>query len=158
MPFGYPATGFSLTPRDRRRYTARNPRVPPGPHRKRLLPYILIFIAVVLTVTGELFLKHGMNQHGVLDLAPSTLLPTLWTVFTNRFVLIGFCFIFSASVFWLSAISRIHLSVAYPMLSTGYIIVVLASAVLFGEPLTWVRLLGVAVIMGGITLVFQGSS
>ena len=122
-----------------------------------MLPYILLIIAVLLTVTGELFLKHGMNQHGVLELAPETLVRSLFTVFTNPFVMVGFVFIFSASVFWLSVISRIHLSVAYPLLSTGYIIIVLASALFFNEQLTWTRVAGVLVIMGGISLVYQSA-
>lgn len=122
-----------------------------------MLPYILLIIAVLLTVTGELFLKHGMSQHGVLELAPETLVRSLFTVFTNPFVMVGFSFIFSASVFWLSVISRIHLSVAYPLLSTGYIIIVLASALLFNEQLTWTRVAGVVVIMGGISLVYQSA-
>ena len=119
-----------------------------------MLPYFLLGIAILLTVCGELLLKRGMNLHGEFDLAPATLAPTLWRVFTSPYVLGGFSLIFCGSIFWLSVISRIDLSVAYPMLSTGYILVVLASAIFLGEQITWLRGLGVVVIVTGVCLVF----
>ena len=95
--------------------------------RSLMLPIVFLAIAVMLTVSGELLLKHGMNRSGVMDLAPASFLPTLICVYTNPFVVLGFLFILSASVFWLSVISRVPLSYAYPMLGTSYILVVIAS-------------------------------
>ena len=118
-------------------------------------PEIFLSIAVLFSVTGELLLKHGMNQLGVLELAPGLLVPALARVFTNPFVLAGFASIFAGSVFWLSVISRVQLSYAYPMLSTSYILVLLASWVFLGEHITWVRVLGVLVIIAGVSLVFR---
>lgn len=123
--------------------------------RPLLLPILLLLVAICFTVTGELLLKHGMNQHGVLELHPESLLPSLVRVFTNPFVLSGFALIFTGSIFWLSVISRVPLSYAYPMLSTSYILVVLASWLFLGEHITWVRMAGVAVIIAGVSLVFS---
>lgn len=125
--------------------------------RQRTLsvPLVLLFVAVLFSVTGELLLKHGMNQNGVLELAPSTLLSTLFRVFTNPFILAGFILLFSGSIFWLAVISRVPLSYAYPLLSTSYILVVLASGVILGEHITWERIVGVLVIMLGVSLVFR---
>lgn len=117
-------------------------------------PVFLVLIAVCFTVSGELLLKHGMNQHGALLLDPSTIVGSLIRVFSNPLILVGFGLIFSAGLFWLSAISQMNLSVAYPMLSTSYILILIASAVFLGETITWVRMLGVAVIMVGVALVF----
>jgi len=72
---------------------------------------------------------------------------------TNPFVLGGFALIFSGSIFWLSVISQVPLSYAYPMLSTSYILVVGASWLVLGEQITWLRLAGVLVIMAGVSLV-----
>ena len=96
-------------------------------------PAALVFVSVCLTVSGELLLKHGMNQHGTFDLEPTTLAQSLMQVFSNPAILVGFGLIFSAGLFWLSAISRMNLSVAYPMLSTSYILVLVASALFLGE-------------------------
>ena len=123
-------------------------------NRSSVLPYALLAVAILLTVMGELLLKRGMNLHGELNIAASTLVPTVWQLVTNPFILGGFTLIFSGSLFWLSVISRIDLSVAYPMLSTGYVLVVLASALFLGEQVTALRMLGVFVIVVGVFLVF----
>jgi undecaprenyl phosphate-alpha-L-ara4N flippase subunit ArnE len=61
-------------------------------------------------------------------------------------------FVLSA-VFWLVVLSRFDLSVAYPLVSFGYIIVVFVSMLVFKEPVTWVRWMGVAAIVFGVILV-----
>jgi multidrug transporter EmrE-like cation transporter len=58
---------------------------------------------------------------------------------------------YGVSVFlWLGALSRVPVSVAYPMLSIGYIVNAFAAAYLFGEPLSAVKLLGIALIVAGV--------
>lgn len=120
-------------------------------------PVALVIIAVCLTVSGELLLKHAMNQNGALHLGLSTLLPDLFRVFTNPLIVLGFGLIFSAGIFWLSAISQMNLSVAYPMLSTSYVLILIASAVLLGEQVNLIRWLGVLVILAGVAMVFWSS-
>src|SRR3982751_3637200 len=95
--------------------------------------FALLMIAMCLTVTGELLLKNGMNQHGQLDVSASTLVPTAIKVFTNPFVLGGFVFVFSGPLFWLAVLSRWPLSLAYPLLSITYIIGIAASVVFLNE-------------------------
>ena len=48
-----------------------------------------------------------------------------------------------------------NLSVAYPMLSTSYILVLVASALFLGENVSLTRAFGVGVIMVGVALVFR---
>ncbi len=112
-------------------------------------------IAISLSVTGELLLKHGMNKVGVLSFQPDLLIPTMIRVFTTPFVLAGFAFFFGGSIFWLSVISRLPLSYAYPMLSSSYILVVLASWLILGEAINVTRIVGVFIIMGGVAVVFR---
>ena len=103
-----------------------------------------------MSTTGELLLKHGMNTVGVMSLAPSDFIPMLLKAFTNPFVFAGFVLIFGGSIFWLAVISRVDLSWAYPMLSLGYILVVIESWILLNEPVTSVRFIGVLVICLGV--------
>lgn len=115
-----------------------------------LTAFLLLLVAVSFTVTGEFLLKHGMNTVGVLHLNPPTLLPSLWRTFTNPFVLAGFAFVAVASIFWLSVLSRIPLSVAYPSLSLAYVIAVFAAWPLLGEHLTVTKVAGVLIIVLGV--------
>jgi multidrug transporter EmrE-like cation transporter len=123
----------------------------------RLTVLILLLIGIGLSVTGELLLKHGMNrfreQFGVLDLSLATLVPTLVRVFTQPAVLLGFVFVFGASIFWLAVLSRVHLSFAYPLLAFGYVVTALLARLLFNEPISATRWTGIVVICLGVVLV-----
>ena len=108
-----------------------------------ILPFLLVLIAVCFSVTGELFLKAGMNQVGTIHL--SSLGSDLWRTITNPRVLTGFVSIGVGAVFWLATISRVQLSWAYPMLSLGYILVLLFSALILREHVSAVRWLGAGI-------------
>jgi uncharacterized membrane protein len=116
----------------------------------------LLLIAMCLTVTGELLLKTGINRHGGLELSINSILPTAWKLFTNLFILGGFAFVFSGALFWLVVLSRWDLSLAYPLLSISYILGIALSAVILKEQVTVVQVLGVLVIIAGVTLVSVG--
>jgi multidrug transporter EmrE-like cation transporter len=62
------------------------------------------------------------------------------------------CYALSVCV-WLAALSKAPVSVAYPMLSLGYVVVAGISAVWMGESLTFSKALGIALICGGVILV-----
>ncbi|HEU5328011.1 MAG: EamA family transporter [Thermomicrobiales bacterium] len=123
----------------------------------RLTVLILLLVGIGLSVTGELLLKQGMNrfreQFGVLDLSLATLIPTLVRVFTQPAVLLGFIFVFGASIFWLAVLSRVHLSFAYPLLAFGYVVTALLARLLFNEPISATRWTGIVVICLGVVLV-----
>jgi multidrug transporter EmrE-like cation transporter len=56
-------------------------------------------------------------------------------------------------VIWIMALSRLDVSLAYPMLSIGYVVNAVAAWQLFGEPLTFQRLIGIGTIIVGVLLV-----
>jgi len=113
----------------------------------------LLVAGICLSVVGELLLKHGMNRFGTLDLSLPTLLPTLFRVFTQPLILLGFIFVFGASIFWLAVISRVNLSYAYPLLAFGYVVTALLARVIFNEPISLARWAGILVICVGVVLV-----
>jgi len=54
---------------------------------------------------------------------------------------------------WIMALSRVEVSIAYPMLSIGYVVNALAAWYLFGEALGAMRLTGIGFIIVGVYLV-----
>ncbi|MCW5881660.1 MAG: EamA family transporter [Anaerolineae bacterium] len=118
-------------------------------------PIVALLIAISFSVCGEMLLKVGMNQVGNLDLTGMHAIPTLIRAFTTPAVLIGFILIFGGSLFWLSVLSKAHLSWAYPMLSMSYILVVFLSAWLLNEPVTAWRIAGVLTIIAGVFMVYR---
>ncbi len=112
---------------------------------------LLILVAIVLGSFGQVFMKKGMMTFG------SVTLTTIWSqlvrILTIPYVLMGFAFFGVSAILWLVVVSRNDLSYAYPMVSLGYVLVLLASAFFFKENISLVRVLGVALICAGVCLV-----
>ena len=119
-------------------------------------PFFLVITAICFSVSGELLLKSGMNSVGVLSFL--NFWPTLGKIFTNPRILVGFGFFGVGAVFWLAAISRVPLSWAYPMLSIGYLLILLFSAIVLKEQVAPLRWVGALVICVGIVLVFRSGA
>ncbi|MDR5683107.1 MAG: hypothetical protein QN163_03655 [Armatimonadota bacterium] len=110
---------------------------------------LLILLSVVLGAVGQILLKAGAVRLGAIpDVG-----MLLWRIATSPHILGGFLLYGVASVLWIVVLSRAPLSLAYPMLSLGYVIVLLASAFLFQEIIPAVRIAGIAAIVFGLILV-----
>ena len=101
--------------------------------------------------TGQLLLKKGMNSLGALDFSIG-IFSVFFSIFTNPFVFFGVMFFVASSFFWLLALSKAHLSYAFPILSLGYVIVFVLSWVFFGEQISLLRTLGLVTIVGGVLM------
>ncbi|MBD3337122.1 MAG: EamA family transporter [Candidatus Eisenbacteria bacterium] len=112
---------------------------------------LLLLIAILFTVAGELFLKHGMNRVGIVEL--ERFLPTMGRVLRTPQIWAGFGLIGVGALFWLAVLSRVDLSFAYPMLSFGYVLVLMFSALILREPVSPLRWLGAIVIVAGVYLI-----
>jgi multidrug transporter EmrE-like cation transporter len=62
------------------------------------------------------------------------------------------CYVFSVGI-WIVALSKVPVSVAYPMLSVGYVVNAIAAWYLFGEVISAQKLAGIAVIIFGVYLI-----
>jgi drug/metabolite transporter (DMT)-like permease len=62
------------------------------------------------------------------------------------------------SIFWLSVISRVPLSLAYPMLGIGYVLIAVESWIFLGEGFHWLRVVGSVVVGIGVALVGLSSA
>ncbi len=121
--------------------------------RETLTALLWLLPAMLFSTTGELFLKRGMNEIGSFEFAGGTLIPTLFRIALNPNIWIGFIGFMGGSVFWLSVISRVPLSLAYPMLSLSYVIIVVESWVFLGEGLHPLRIAGSLVVGVGVALI-----
>jgi multidrug transporter EmrE-like cation transporter len=84
------------------------------------------------------------------------LADSAWDVATQPYVLGGLiCYVLSVAI-WIAALSRVDVSVAYPMLSLGYIVNALAAWALFGEALTPAKMAGILVILAGVVILARG--
>ena len=118
--------------------------------------FTLLLFNVILSVLGQILLKQGMNQVGEISGSFQQMAPKLIQALMNPFVIGGIGVYGSTTLIWLVLLSRIKLSVAYPMISLGYIFSILFSWLLFKEDVPKIRVLGAFVICIGVYLVSMG--
>jgi drug/metabolite transporter (DMT)-like permease len=114
---------------------------------------IYILVSVLMGAIGQILLKKGMTTMGPITLSLGQLPTTLWRMATNPFVIIGLLIYVGGTVFWLSALSRVDLSYAYPFASLSYIVMLAAGWFLFDEHISAMRILGTLVVAIGVFLI-----
>ncbi len=113
----------------------------------------LILTGVLLNAAAQLLLKAGSRAISGLALSFANAGTLLERIAWNPPILGGLaCYAISVLV-WIMALSRVEVSVAYPMLSIGYVVNALAAWMLFSEQLSAARLVGIGVIIVGVWLV-----
>lgn len=117
------------------------------------LTFSLLMVGVLLNAAAQLLLKAGTNRIGEFAFTLDNVVPVGTKVIASAPILAGLaCYVVSVGV-WIVALSRVPVSVAYPMLSVGYIVNALAAWMLFGESLTAQKLVGIGFIVVGVYLV-----
>ena len=112
-----------------------------------------LMAGVLLNAAAQLLLKAGTNVLGVLSLTRDTWPDTLLKMATQSYFVLGIA-CYGISVFvWILGLSRVPVSIAYPLLSVGYVVNAIAAYYLFGEAVTLTRWLGIGFIVVGVTLV-----
>ena len=118
-----------------------------------LVSFSLVLAGVLLNAAAQLFLKEGMRRIGHFEFVWDNFVPIALQVSMNVFVLAGLvCYVVSVLI-WIMALSRVEVSIAYPMLSIGYVVNAAAAWYLFGEAVTAQRMVGIATIIVGVFLV-----
>jgi multidrug transporter EmrE-like cation transporter len=113
----------------------------------------LVMTGVLLNAAAQLLLKAGTNRVGEFSFALENLVPIGSRLALSPFILGGLaCYVVSVVV-WILALSRVPVSVAYPMLSVGYVVNAVAAWMLFGESLSMQKLVGIGFIVIGVFLV-----
>jgi multidrug transporter EmrE-like cation transporter len=115
--------------------------------------FALVLTGVLLNAAAQLLLKAGTNAVGHFEFHLDNALPVGLKLAFEPHILGGLACYAVSVVVWIMALSRVPVSIAYPMLSIGYIVNAIAAFYLFNEPLAGQKLLGIAFIVVGVWLV-----
>ena len=114
---------------------------------------VMLLTGVLLNAAAQLLLKAGTNAVGHFEFAAANIVPIGWRLATEPHIMGGMaCYVLSLAV-WIVGLSRVPVSVAYPMLSIGYVVNVLAAWWLFGESITPMKIAGIGFIIVGVWLI-----
>ncbi|HKY01013.1 MAG TPA: SMR family transporter [Burkholderiales bacterium] len=117
------------------------------------LSFSLILLGVGLNAAAQLLLKAGTNAVGHFEFSMANVWPTGLRLATEPHIVGGLtCYVISVVV-WILALSRVEVSIAYPMLSIGYVVNAIAAWYLFGEAVTPMRMAGIGIIVLGVYIV-----
>lgn len=123
---------------------------------------VLLVISIGLAVAGQLVMKAGMNsvvdKGGDLEMSdfshPVSLVVRIAK--DGPLAIVGIALYAISALFWLIVLSRVNLSVAYPMVAVGYVFVVFWSWLVFKEDVRWFSWVGLALIVAGVIITSQG--
>jgi len=118
-----------------------------------IVSFSLILTGVLLNAAAQLLLKAGTNAIGHFEFHLDNLLPIGSKIALQPHILGGLACYAISVVVWIMALSRVPVSVAYPMLSIGYVVNAVVAYFLFNEPLAGQKLLGIGFIVIGVWLV-----
>ena len=111
-----------------------------------------ILTGVFLNALAQLLLKAGTNAVGVIHLTAENWFSTGIKLATQLPIIGGLsCYVISVVV-WIIALSRVDVTIAYPMISLGYIVNALGAWYFLGEAVSAQRLLAIGVIIVGVVL------
>ncbi len=117
------------------------------------ISFSLILAGVLLNAAAQLLLKAGTNVVGHFEFHLDNLVPIGLKLGLQPYILGGMACYAVSLVVWIMALSRVPVSIAYPMLSIGYVINAFVAWHWFGEPLAAQKLLGIGFIVVGVFLV-----
>ncbi len=115
------------------------------------MDYIIILLVVLLTSSGQVLQKLGADR-GLKQ--ASSLTETLRALFQWEIILAVIC-LASALLLWLVVLYHMEVSKAFPFISSGFIVVLLAARFILHEKISWWRWTGVLFIVAGISLLAQ---
>ncbi|VAX13821.1 Undecaprenyl phosphate-aminoarabinose flippase subunit ArnE @ Undecaprenyl phosphate-aminoarabinose flippase subunit ArnF [hydrothermal vent metagenome] len=115
-----------------------------------LSAFALILTGVLLNAVAQLALKASVTDMGAIQLSMGNIMPVTLRLASEPWLWLGlFCYGISVIV-WILALSRVDVSIAYPMLSIGYVVNAFAAWALFGEMLSAGRIGGIGIIIIGV--------
>jgi multidrug transporter EmrE-like cation transporter len=117
------------------------------------LSFALILAGVLLNAIAQLLLKAGTNSVGQFEFSGANVVPIGMKLAFQPYIVAGIVCYLVSLVVWLMALSRVEVSIAYPMLSIGYVVNSVAAWYLFGEAVTPMRLAGIGIIVVGVYVV-----
>lgn len=113
----------------------------------------LILTGVLLNAVAQLLLKAGTNAVGTFDFTLANAWPIGMKLAFEPHIMGGMvCYVVSLVV-WIMALSRVPVSVAYPMLSIGYILNAAIAHWWLGEAVSVTRMSGIGIIALGVFVV-----
>lgn len=127
-----------------------------NPPEPRSIDHAWIAASILFTACSQLIIKWQVGDAGPLPTTGDRL-QYFVDLFMRPWILVALASTFLAGITWMVALGKFELSYAFPFYALNFIIVFFASAMLFSEPLSPAKLVGLALIVAGVAVLGFGS-
>jgi len=111
--------------------------------------YVMAIISIALGSIGQFGLKLGASRlkmnHG--------LMQALLSLALNINILLSLLCFGASMIMWVFVLRKLELSVAYPMVSIGYIVTMALAFIFLNEPLRLNKIIGTMFIITGVIVI-----
>lgn len=112
-----------------------------------LLSYFLLFLNIIMLVSGQAFFKLGLEKIGGVNLGNA------WKALLSPTIIVGLALYALATLVWFVVLSRLPLSVAYPIQSLAYVLGIFLAISMFHETVSPMKWIGAAIIVIGVIFI-----
>ncbi|MET3116832.1 multidrug transporter EmrE-like cation transporter [Undibacterium sp. GrIS 1.8] len=114
-----------------------------------------ILTGIFLNAFAQLLLKQGTKAVGAIHLTTENWLPIGLKLATQLPIIGGLtCYVVSVLV-WIVGLSRVDVTIAYPLLSIGYVVNAFFAWYFLGEVMSLQRILAIGIIIIGVALLVK---
>jgi multidrug transporter EmrE-like cation transporter len=121
-----------------------------------LLTISLVLIAVVLNTAAQFVLKAGAQQ--LSQLAGVHWTQLMLSAAFSPYIITGLALYFASFGLWIAVLAKLDVSVAYPLLSLGYVLAAVVAYVWLKEPITANKAIGIALVVAGVYFLARSPS
>lgn len=114
-----------------------------------LVNYLLILLNTMILVSGQFLWKFGMTNKEDSFGSVGEIIKLMF----SPYIITGLTMYGFATVLWLFILTRVPLSVAYPIQSLAYVFAVFGAYFIFNEPLSFMKVAGVLLIIIGVSFI-----
>lgn len=119
-------------------------------NKEPMFMYLILFGSIAMSVCGQILLKTGIGS--LAPFSPAHASKFLGQAISSPWVWLGLVVYAASATLWLVVLSRFPLSVAYPVLSIGYVAVIFLSYLIFGEAMSTSKVIAAVLIIAGVAL------
>jgi uncharacterized membrane protein len=113
---------------------------------------IFTIITTLLITLGQVFWKLGLNSLGGLFIEDLSLFDNILRLITSIYIILGFIIYAIATIFFMYLLSKYDISLIIPLSSISFVFSLFAGSIFFNEDINIFKIIGVAVIIGGVII------
>lgn len=110
-----------------------------------------MLLSIFFGAVGQVLLKVGANR--LKFLSSLNLVSFILSIIKNPAIITGLIFFVTSFLMWIKVLIKKDLSYAYPMVSLGYVIVVILSVIVFKEAISLNKFIGIFLIILGVIII-----